>query len=38
VCSAPNPEELVAEFLESTYVAAATLAGWDIDALRSTQT
>jgi hypothetical protein len=36
VCSAPNPEQLVAEFFESTYVAAATLAGWDTDALRST--
>jgi hypothetical protein len=36
VCSATNPEMLVAEFLETTYVAAATLAEWNIDALRST--
>jgi hypothetical protein len=35
VRGASNPEQLVAEFLESTYVAAATLAGWDIAALQS---
>jgi hypothetical protein len=35
VCESANPEALVAEFLESTYVAAATLAGWDISALRT---
>ena len=30
---AENPEEKLLEFLRSTYVAAATLAGWDRQAL-----
>jgi hypothetical protein len=32
---APNAESLVTQFLESTYDAAAKLAGWDVDGLRS---
>ena len=35
VRTASKPQAMVAEFLESTYVAAATLAKWDIDGLRS---
>jgi hypothetical protein len=35
VRSDANPEMLIAEFLETTYVAAATLAKWDISALRA---
>jgi len=35
VRTSPNPSAMVAEFLESTYMAAASLGGWDIEALRS---
>ena len=34
---ASDPEAMVAEFFESTYETAATLAGWDIEALRSSR-
>lgn len=35
VRNAPEPDALIAQFLESTYLTAATLGGWDIDGLRS---
>ena len=34
---AHHPDDMVQEFLESTYEAAATLSGWDIAALRSSR-
>ena len=37
VRTADDPEAMVLEFLESTYVAGATLSGWDMAALRSTR-
>lgn len=33
VRAAPSPDEVLLEFLESTYAAAADLARWDRDAL-----
>jgi Family of unknown function (DUF5996) len=35
VRAASDPDAMVTEFLESTYAAAATLAKWDVGALRS---
>jgi hypothetical protein len=32
-----DPEGMIMEFLESTYTAAATLGGWDIEALRASR-
>lgn len=32
---APDPDAMILEFLEATYHAAATLGGWDIEALRA---
>ena len=37
VRNARRPEAMVWEFFESTYKAAAKLAGWDVEALRSSQ-
>jgi hypothetical protein len=37
VRTASDPEAMIAAFLESTYETAATLAGWDIAALRSSR-
>jgi len=37
VRQAHHPDDMVQEFLESTYEAAATLSGWDIAALRSSR-
>jgi len=37
VRAAGDPDALIAEFLESTYQTAATLGGWDIEALRSSR-
>ncbi|HEY4219109.1 MAG TPA: DUF5996 family protein [Gemmatimonadaceae bacterium] len=36
VRTAPDPDRLVMEFLETTYDTAATLGGWDVTGLRST--
>lgn len=35
VRTAPEPERILLDFMESTYLAAAKLAGWDIKALRA---
>ena len=35
VRAASDPDAMIMEFLESTYAAAATIANWDIAALRS---
>lgn len=37
VRTASRPDAMVAEFLESTYAAAAALGGWDVAALRSSR-
>jgi hypothetical protein len=37
VRTAPDPDAMVLAFFESTYIAGATLAGWDTDALRSSR-
>jgi hypothetical protein len=35
VRTADEPERMLLDFMESTYLAAAKLAGWDVDALRA---
>jgi hypothetical protein len=38
VRAASDPDAMIAEFLESTYEAAAGLAGWDVASLRASAT
>ena len=37
VRAATHPDDMIMEFLETTYTAAATLSGWDVAALQSSR-